>query len=86
VKLSNESTIANLSAESKVWIYQSDRRFTDVEAKQIEQQLEQFITDWAAHGKNLQAVGALYHQQFIVLMVDEKGGYGASGCSIDSSV
>ncbi len=75
-----------LSPESKVWIYQSNRRFTEAESEQIQQELQQFVMEWAAHGQHLQAVAQLHYQQFIVFMVDEKAAYAASGCSIDSSV
>ena len=75
----------NLSPQSKVWIYQSERSFTPTEEAAINQQLQQFTTQWAAHGSALQAYGKIYHAQFIVLLVDETA-YNASGCSIDTSV
>lgn len=74
-----------LSPKSKIWIYQSSRPFNNIEALAIQQELENFTQQWAAHGQGLKAYGTLYYQQFIILMVDETA-HGASGCSIDSSV
>ncbi|MFK7907571.1 MAG: hypothetical protein AB8B69_20710 [Chitinophagales bacterium] len=74
-----------LSAESKIWIYQSSRLFNNSETLAIQQELADFTQQWAAHGKGLKAHGNVYYQQFIVLIVDENA-HGASGCSIDSSV
>ncbi len=74
-----------LSPQSRVWIYQSNRPFSDSETTNIQQELSTFSQQWAAHGRGLKAYGKLYFQQFIVLMVDESQ-QGASGCSIDSSV
>lgn len=74
-----------LSAESKVWIYQSSRPFNNFETATIQQELASFTQQWAAHGKGLKAYGNVYYQQFVVLIVDESA-HGASGCSIDSSV
>ncbi len=77
--------LANFSADSKVWIYQADRAFTEAETTVIGTRLAAFVADWAAHGRGLKAWGGVVHQHFIVLVVDEQQ-YGASGCSIDSSV
>ena len=75
----------NLSPDSKVWIYQSSRAFTDKETGELCIILEKFADDWVAHGKNLSAYATVQYKRFIVLMVDESAA-GASGCSIDSSV
>ena len=74
-----------LADSSRVWIYQSDRAFTRSELPQIKDYLEQFATQWVSHNRNLQAFAGVFHNQFIVLMVDESHA-GASGCSIDASV
>ena len=74
-----------LSPQSKIWIYQSSRPFTESETTALQQKLANFAKEWAAHGNSLKAYASVYYQQFIVLMVDESE-HGASGCSIDSSV
>ena len=75
----------NFSDQSRIWIYLSNRAFTDDEVSQLNQLLQQFCIQWTAHGSNLKAHGEVQHFRFIVLMVDETAA-GASGCSIDKSV
>ncbi len=75
----------NISENSKVWIYQSDRSLTIEEEQAIQQMLDKFTAEWQAHGNSLAALGEVLHRQFIVLSVDERIA-GASGCSIDQSV
>lgn len=74
-----------LAPSSKVWIYQSDRPFGELEKKQIEEKLIAFANRWAAHQKDLKASVNIAHNQFVILAVDESQ-HAASGCSIDSSV
>lgn len=70
---------------SKVWIYQADRALSTTEKTWLEEQLSAFIAEWAAHGTKLMAGGEILGDYHLVLVVDETA-YGASGCSIDSSV
>lgn len=73
------------SDHTRVWIYQADRAFTDVEAEQVRARLRAFTEAWAAHNVKLKAEGHLYFNRFVCLFADESA-TGASGCSIDSSV
>jgi len=75
----------DFSAESRVWIYQADRFFTDAEAAEIQQNLNEFTASWLAHGHQLAAKGELLDKLFLVFTVDENKA-GATGCSIDKSV
>ena len=74
-----------LSPESRVWVYQSNRPFTVEEIEWINQQLWDFIGKWASHSNKVKAYGGVYHNQFIVLVADESE-YDVSGCSTDSSI
>lgn len=74
-----------LSPESRVWIYQAERDLTQAEVNKMTKELADFVREWAAHGKNLQADFRIFFNRFICLFVDESA-HGASGCSIDSSV
>jgi len=74
-----------LPEQARIWVYQSNRRFTDTEVESITQRAEQFISTWAAHGQALQGSVKVLYQQFLILAVDE-GNHLPSGCSIDSSV
>ena len=80
-----KNTYDLLPAETRVWIYQSSRKFTAEETQKVDAQLLAFTQEWASHNRALKALGKVYHNQFLVLMVDESMA-GASGCSIDSSV
>ena len=74
-----------LDDQAKVWIYASNRVFTDEERDSLEKDLADFTEQWASHNRKLKAYGNIFHHKFICLMVDESQA-GASGCSIDSSV
>ena len=73
-----------ISPDARVWIYQSNRAFSSVEKKDIENQLINLCNNWNNHGKVLRCSFQL-HDWFICLFVDENMQI-ASGCSIDSSV
>ncbi len=75
----------NMPDESKIWIYQSNRKFTDDEMAEIESDLKAFVENWAAHGTGLEASYLLQYNRFIILAVNQEV-QSATGCSIDSSV
>jgi hypothetical protein len=75
----------NLPPESKIWIYQSNRKFTEEEWTAIESDLKTFVDSWAAHGTSLEASYLLKYNRFIILAVNQEVQM-ATGCSIDKSV
>ena len=81
----NEQIPEDFSGDSRVWIYQSSRLFFLSEALQIEELLENFVTQWKSHGTPVKGYANLFFGQFIILMADESTA-GVSGCSTDSSV
>lgn len=74
-----------ISENSRVWIYQSNRPFTAIEEAEVDEVLTDFTSQWQAHGHQLAAKHEIRYKRFIVLMVDESQA-GATGCSIDKSV
>lgn len=70
---------------SRVWIYQSSRAFLEREQLEIQEQINQFTSQWQAHGHPVQGWGSILFGHFIVLMADESKTQ-VSGCSTDSSV
>lgn len=74
----------NISENSRIWIYQSDRAFSPAEEQAVRQQLNEFTGQWKAHGQELLTEGTVLYGRFIVIAVDEQQAE-ASGCSIDSS-
>ena len=75
----------NLPEESKIWIYQSSRKFSEEEIEVITKDLEHFIENWSAHGTSLEASYLIKYNRFIVLAVNQEV-QNATGCSIDKSV
>lgn len=74
-----------MSSSSRIWIYQSDRKFNEEEVQDISNHLQSFTEGWAAHNLSLKTSFCIKYNHFIILSVDESD-TGASGCSIDSSV
>ena len=74
-----------LPDESKIWIYQSNRKLSDNEMNEIEADLKAFLENWAAHGKPLEASYQLRYNRFIIIAVNQET-QSATGCSIDASV
>lgn len=76
---------SNLPDEARVWIYQSNRPFTEEEVEKLEPLLGDFLAQWTAHGASLKAGYDLPYRRFIVLGLDQSEA-SATGCSIDTSV
>lgn len=74
-----------LPEESRVWIFQANRTFTDAEMEDIQEKLNTFVGNWTAHGSNLQAGYTIEYKRFIVLALNQDLNK-ATGCSIDASV
>lgn len=75
----------SLPPESRIWIYQSNRKFSDDEMVEIEKDLNEFLNNWSAHGAALEASYQLKYNRFIIIAVNQDV-QAATGCSIDSSV
>ena len=75
----------SLPEESRVWIYQANRSFTDDELLEIKDKLNVFIQNWTAHGSNLQSGYTIKYKRFIVIALNQNLN-NATGCSIDASV
>lgn len=70
---------------SRVWIYQSNRPFSEKEQLEIGEQLDQFTAHWQAHGAPVKGWAKLLFEQVILIIADETDTH-VSGCSTDSSV
>jgi hypothetical protein len=70
---------------SRVWIYQSSRLFTLGEALEIEEMLENFVSNWQSHGAKVKGYGNMFFGQFIILIADDTMDT-IGGCSTDTSV
>nr|WP_322623525.1 ABC transporter ATPase [uncultured Flavobacterium sp.] len=74
-----------LPEESKIWIYQSNRKLSEVEVAEIDAAVKAFVEQWAAHGTGLEASYLIKYDRFIILAVNQDS-QSATGCSIDASV
>lgn len=74
-----------LSDASRIWLYQSDQKFSEQQLEQLRKDLATFLTSWTAHGANLSAGFEIKYDRFIVIGLDQSEA-AASGCSIDSQV
>jgi hypothetical protein len=75
----------DLQDDSRIWIYQSNRKLSEEEVAIIEPKIIDFLTQWTAHGKDLEAGYEIKYNRFIVLGLNQENA-SASGCSIDASV
>ncbi len=67
----------------RLWVFQSDRAFTELEINQISNIIKQHLAQWNAHGIPLEGGFSIRYNQFIIVNVNENQSQ-ASGCSIDS--
>ena len=74
-----------LPNDSRIWIYQSNRKFSDVEAEFISKETKSFLKQWTAHGSDLEAGFEIKYHRFIIIGLNQSN-VSASGCSIDASV
>ncbi|GAB2620891.1 hypothetical protein [Belliella aquatica] len=74
-----------IAAHARIWIYQSDRKFTQEEIFWVKDRLKAFCEQWNTHGALMPTSYEIKFDQVIILSVDESN-LDASGCSIDSSV
>ncbi|MBX2930565.1 MAG: hypothetical protein KF781_01315 [Chitinophagaceae bacterium] len=74
----------DFSDTSKVWMYQSSRKFTMNEALQIEAMMEDFLANWQSHGEAVKGYANILFGQFLILMADDSVLVG--GCSTYESV
>tara|TARA_R110002124_G_scaffold138576_6_gene302090 strand:+ start:19428 stop:19913 length:486 start_codon:yes stop_codon:yes gene_type:complete len=75
----------NLPDDSRIWVYQSNRKLSDAEVSAISPKIEAFLENWTAHGSDLEAGFEIKYNRFIVLGLNQANA-SASGCSIDASV
>ena len=74
-----------LPESARIWVYQSNRAFTEDETEKVTELLTNFMSHWNNHGDSLKSSFLVKYNQFILIGIDEAHKE-ASGCSIDSSV
>lgn len=69
---------------SRVWIYQANRSFSEKEITELEEKIEKFASVWNSHGSAIKSFAHLFFEHFIIMMADETQ-VKVGGCSTDSS-
>jgi|SRR5690554_1634505 len=75
----------NLPDNSRIWVYQANRKLSEQEVAEITEKTNEFLTKWTAHGAALEAALEIKYNRFIVIGLNQANA-SASGCSIDASV
>jgi len=74
-----------LTENSRVWVYQSDRDLEEKELEYIKTKTAEFLSTWESHGTPVPASFKIIRDRFLVIAADESS-FGISGCSTDKSV
>jgi len=74
-----------LPDNSRIWVYQANRKLSNSEVSSIELKTKEFLEQWTAHGADLEAGFETKYNRFIVIGLNQESA-SASGCSIDASV
>jgi len=75
----------NMPDDSRIWIYQSNRDFNELEIGIINDKTISFLDNWQAHGKDLECSYSIIDKRFIIIAVNESFNP-IGGCSIDFSL
>ncbi|HRP89225.1 MAG TPA: hypothetical protein PKX92_04220 [Edaphocola sp.] len=62
---------AQFEENSKVWVYQSSRPFSEQQEKEVEEQVLHFTEQWEENGKRVHSWGKLLFGRFIIIIADE---------------
>ena len=75
-------SFSDLSPESRLWIFASDRELSVADAQIVRDTMTQFLTTWKAHGAAVEAGFELQQNRFL-LIASSDAMADPSGCSID---
>jgi len=71
-----------LPDSARVWVYGADRDLDNTAEGTLLREVDNYLTDWTAHGTPLSAARDWRSGRFLTIAVDQDRA-GASGCSID---
>lgn len=74
--------IPHLPDNSRIWFFGADVLLDSQQVETLSQKLDDFVSDWKAHGAELRAGYALLHDSILIVAVDQSVA-APSGCSID---
>ena len=76
-----KTEMANLPDNARIWIFGISPALTESSARTLEQRVDAFLDQWAAHGTPITSARQLLWGSFLVVGVDKRSE--TSGCSID---
>ena len=74
-----------MNPSSRMWFYGLTQPLSEAQSEELVQLMDEFVSQWKAHGAQLAAAYQWTNHQFLFIAVDE-GQQQATGCSIDKSV
>lgn len=74
---------AELSPQSRTWIFQCNRPLREQEVIEMDEQLYNFYIQWTSHGEPVKGWAKVLFNQFIVVIADQSDTH-VGGCSTDS--
>ena len=74
----------NMPAHSRAWVYQSNKEFNETDKTIFRELSETFLGNWMSHDRPVKGSIELFHNRFIVVLIDDKDDKVCGG-SIDSS-
>ena len=60
-----------MDKNSRIWVFQSNRKFFDDELVDIEKSLSIFLENWTAHKAELKVAYTIKYDRFIIIALDE---------------
>ena len=73
----------SLSDDSRVWVFAADPALDEDRSKRMLELVDDFLSQWVAHGEPLTCGREWRDGRFLVVGVDQNATAYASGCSID---
>ena len=61
----------NLPKDSRIWIYQANRKLSEEEVSERNNRTKDFLAQWTAHGANLEAGFEIKYNRFIVIGLNQ---------------
>ena len=74
-----------ISDDARIWIYQSNKLFSNDQIKIINDKIQDFLNSWTSHGNELKVASKIKYSYFIIIALDQNTSL-ATGCSIDKMV
>ena len=72
----------SLPDSARLWIFTADRTLSPAETTALTERVDEFLAEWASHGRAVSGEATVLHGRFLVVTAHLDGG--VSGCGIDS--